>query len=178
LKRIEVVVEDLSSTSSDAIAIIPGTVLPGGVDLSDFVLSAAGITDVPTCAPGEMIKLPGGKLTTKQILYSPGIAWVDGSGREVPTLVSCYRVCLEAAEKSGFQTLDFPSVPTGTYKSQMFQVITMLWGVIISFQAQHAMPEKVRIVCQNEEAATLYRQVYNFYYPGQKSDRMQDAGWD
>lgn len=97
---------------------------------------------------------------------------------DVPTLVTQYTAQLQKAEAAEVDTLYFASIPMQASPSANFQYINMILRTIMNHLRTHEMPRHVCIICDREEAATFYRQVYNFYYPHTKADRMQDESWD
>ena len=87
-------------------------------------------------------------------------------------LASCYRSCLQLAEKHGIESVDFPSISTGVYGYPMALAATVALKAIMDFLAEHELPRQVRMVCHTEEAAQIYRQTWNLWYAENKADRL------
>ena len=49
---------------------------------------------------------------------------------------------------------------------------TVALKAIMDFLAENDLPERVRMVCHTEAAAEVYRQTWNLWYAGEKSERM------
>ena len=54
----------------------------------------------------------------------------------------------------------------------------MLYKVVCAFLREHEYPRRVVIGCLSEADATMYRQIYNFYIPNTKAERMNNGDWD
>ena len=97
---------------------------------------------------------------------------------DVLEIVARYENALAEAEAASLSALDFPAIELFEKPSKNFQYIHMIFEAIRSFQGAHALPEHVRVICPDRESVTMYKQVYNFYYPGTKAERMDDDAWD
>ena len=100
---------------------------------------------------------------------------LDGFPRTLPqaeALASCYRSCLLLAEAHGIRTLDFCSISTGVYGYPLPQAATVALRAIMGFLADHALPERVRMVCHSQRAAEVYRQTWNLWYAEDKDRRL------
>ena len=49
---------------------------------------------------------------------------------------------------------------------------------MLTFMDTHPYPEQIRIVCDSEETARLYKVIYNFWFAEEKAERMDDDSWD
>lgn len=94
-----------------------------------------------------------------------------GAG-EAALLASCYRSCLLLAEAHSIRTLDFCSISTGVYGYPLPLAATVALRAIMDFLADHALPERVRMVCHSEQAAEVYRRTWNLWYAEGKDQRM------
>lgn len=54
-------------------------------------------------------------LQAKHIIHTVGPIWIDGQHKELETLHSCYRSCLELADELKAESIAFPLISTGTY---------------------------------------------------------------
>ena len=66
-----------------------------------------------------------------------------------------------------------PSIPTGVYDSQLFQVATIVLRELDALLKSCPALKKVRIVCQDEASVKGYMQAYNFWFAVEKGDRMK-----
>ena len=49
---------------------------------------------------------------------------------------------------------------------------------IFDFLKEHTFPKNVEIITDCDEASTMYKVVYNFWFAQEKSARMEDDSWD
>ena len=68
--------------------------------------------------------------------------------------------------------MDFPSISTGVYGYPLAQAACVALKAIMDFLAEHELPRRVRMVCHTEGTAKVYRQTYNMWYAGDKSERL------
>lgn len=101
-----------------------------------------------------------------------GPVWQGGEQGEAALLASCYRSCLLLAEAHSIRTLDFCSISTGVYGYPLPLAATVALRAIMDFLADHALPERVRMVCHSEQAAEVYRRTWNLWYAEGKDQRM------
>lgn len=99
---------------------------------------------------------------------------VDELTGRVPELAEHWRSLLDSCGDS----LELPCLSPGEKNSSSFQVIGMLYRTVRTYQREHGRPETVRILCDCEDTARLYRQIYNFYVPTTRAERMPDPDWD
>ena len=96
----------------------------------------------------------------------------------VLVLAENYKKLLQQALEVQQEVLQVPAMTLFEKPSKNFQYINMIYKTIVDHQQAETYPQIVEILCQDEATATMYKQVYNFYYPASKADRMEDAGWD
>ena len=72
----------------------------------------------------------------------------------------------------------FKSVVPSKTQSENFSVIGDMMRVMLTFMDEHSYPQRIRIVCDNDETARLYKVIYNFWFAEEKSERMDDDSWD
>lgn len=85
---------------------------------------------------------------------------------------------LSEAEAAGIRTVCMQSIPMAEEASDNFAAIGWIEQAIKEFQAEHDLPEIVRIVCDSDETAMQYKVVYNMFYADSKAMRLQDDRWD
>jgi len=72
----------------------------------------------------------------------------------------------------------FQSVVPSEKQSDNFSIIGDIMRAMLTFMDTHTYPEKIRIVCDSEETARLYKVIYNFWFAEEKAERMDDDSWD
>lgn len=177
-QRFSILVGDIAQSDAEAIVNAANESLLGGSGVDGAIHRAAGpalLAECRTlggCKTGQAKLTKGYCLPARYVLHTPGPIWRGGGAGEADTLASCYRACLELAEAHSIRTLDFPSISTGVFGYPMAQAATVALRTIMDFLAEHALPERVRMVCHTEEAAAIYRQTYNLWFAGEKSQRL------
>lgn len=104
---------------------------------------------------------------------APAAEKIDDLAADVPAFAGRLREQLAAAG----DTLNLGCWELSERNSKSFQVIGMLYRVVREYQNEHGSPDVV-IHCDIEKTARMYRQVYNFYIPKTKAERMEDPDWD
>lgn len=67
------------------------------------------------CPTGEVVVTGGHLLPFKNIFHTPGPVWKGGNRDEPDLLASCYRRCLEEADRLGLTSIGYCSISTGIY---------------------------------------------------------------
>src|SRR5262249_18950492 len=67
------------------------------------------------CETGSAVVTSAGNLPAKYVFHAVGPVYRDGKHHEPELLASCYKTCLELAEKHGAGKVRFPSISTGIY---------------------------------------------------------------
>ena len=93
--RFELVQGDITKQEVDAIVNAANTGLVGGGGVDGAIHRAGG--------------------PESHVIHTAGPRWHGGDRNEREQLASCYRSCLELAERHGLRTIAFPSISTGVY---------------------------------------------------------------
>lgn len=178
MNRFSILVGDITRSDAEAIVNAANTTLLGGSGVDGAIHRAAGpllLDECRTlhgCETGQAKLTAGYGLQAKYVLHTPGPIWRGGNCGEAALLASCYRSCLAIAAERGIRTVDFPSISTGVYGYPLPQAASVALRAIMDFLADHALPAQVRMVCHTEAAAQVYRQTWNLWYAGDKSERL------
>ena len=176
--NLSIVQGDITQFHADAIVNAANTSLLGGAGVDGAIHRVAGpglMAECKTlngCPTGEARITGGYDLPCRYVIHTPGPIWRGGGHGEAAQLASCYRSCLLLAEAHSFRTLDFCSISTGVYGYPLPLAATVALRAIMDFLADHALPERVRMVCHSEQAAEVYRRTWNLWYAEGKDQRM------
>ena len=69
-------------------------------------------------------------------------------------------------------------LPLQEKNSDNFQAMGNMERAIFDFLKEHTFPKNVEIITDCDEASTMYKVVYNFWFAQEKSARMEDDSWD
>ena len=178
MKRFDVIVGDITQSDAEAIVNAANETLLGGGGVDGAIHRAAGpelleeCRAIGGCPTGEARLTKGYRLRASYIIHTVGPVWHGGQQGEPALLAAAYRSCLELAAAHGITTVDFPSISTGVFGYPVMQAATVAERAILAFLEDHPEIRQVRMVCHTEEAARVYRQMYNFWFAATKADRL------
>jgi O-acetyl-ADP-ribose deacetylase (regulator of RNase III) len=125
LAELTLVQGDITRQRVDAIANAANQGLVGGGGVDGAIHRAGGPSIMAECdhirrerggcPTGTAVITTAGDLPAKAVIHTAGPRWRGGNRGEAELLASCYRNCLDLAERSGHRTIAFPSISTGIY---------------------------------------------------------------
>jgi O-acetyl-ADP-ribose deacetylase (regulator of RNase III) len=125
LAELTLVQGDITRQRVDAIANAANEGLVGGGGVDGAIHRAGGPSVMAECdrirrerggcPTGTAVVTTAGDLPAKVVIHTAGPRWRGGTRGEPELLASCYRSCLDQAEKGGYRTIAFPSISTGIY---------------------------------------------------------------
>jgi O-acetyl-ADP-ribose deacetylase (regulator of RNase III) len=124
-KFLKLKIGDITREPADAIVNAANSALAGGGGVDGAIHRAGGPSimreldqiraQTGGCPTGNAVVTAAGLLHARFIFHAVGPVYRDGKHREPDLLASCYRTCLQLAEKQGVITIAFPSISTGAY---------------------------------------------------------------
>ena len=90
----------------------------------------------------------------------------------VRTLERCLKEAIVLADGLGVSELSFLALRVDTYDSRLFALMTVFFRVLMQERGKHPCLERIRFFCPQKDDAQWIARVYNFYYPADKSERM------
>ncbi|MFT4415039.1 macro domain-containing protein [Fredinandcohnia humi] len=163
---LEIVRNDLTKMSVDAIVNAANTELKMGGGVCGAIFRAAGATELQEaceeiggCQVGQAVLTEAFRLPSKYIIHTSGPVWRGGSQKEGDLLRSSYQNSLELALNHKCKSIAFPLISTGIYgypKEEAFQIAV---STISSFLLQHDM--LVYLVVFDKASFGLSQKLFN-----------------
>jgi len=164
MKRIEVMLNDITKVEVDAIVNAANNSLLGGGGVDGAIHRAAGpqlleeCRKLGGCPTGQAKITKGYNLPAEYVIHTVGPIWKGGNNNEDELLASCYRNSLKLAVEHGIKTIAFPSISTGAYGFPVKRAAKIAINEIKRFLESNNSIEKVYIVCFDAETLKAYQE--------------------
>jgi len=158
---IQVLQGDITRQAVDAIVNAANSSLLGGGGVDGAIHRAAGPGPVAECRllggckTGEAKATRGHNLPAKYVMHTVGPVWRGGDNDEDRLLASCYRKCLEVANRLKIRSIAFPAISTGIYGFPKQRAARIAVNEVQKYSGDI---EAVLFVCFDSETADIYRE--------------------
>src|SRR5574337_400356 len=119
-KMLRLLIGDITKIRVDAMVNAANSALAGGGGVDGAIHRAGGPSimrelggiraRIGRCATGSAVVTAAGNLPAKHVFHAVGPVYRDGKHSEPELLASCYRTCMELADRHGAAIVSFPSI--------------------------------------------------------------------
>ena len=165
MKRLEIVMADITTLDVDAIVNAANSSLLGGGGVDGAIHRAAGpelLEECRTlggCRPGDAKITRGYRLKARYVIHTVGPIYRDGKHGEAETLASCYRTCLALALERDLHSVAFPLISTGAYGYPVEEAMRIALREIMAFLEVHPLFGRVVVACFSRRDYDLYNRL-------------------
>jgi O-acetyl-ADP-ribose deacetylase len=167
--HIEVVLGDITTLQVDAIVNAANETLLGGGGVDGAIHRAAGpgllaecralpqVRPGVRCPTGDARITGGHRLPARYVIHTVGPIWEGGGGGKAESLASCYRTCLELAERHRLQSIAFPAISCGIYGYPPRRAAAIAVGLVS--QWKRSLPVRALLCAHDAAMAGHYRAI-------------------
>lgn len=165
MKRLEILLDDITHLKVDAIVNAANSSLLGGGGVDGAIHRAtvqfpAFLQQFRSGRPtGEAKITKGYRLPAAHVIHTVGPVYRDGGHHEPELLASCYRNSLRLAVENGLKTIAFPCISTGVYRYPKLEAARIAFREITRFLAVYPGFEQVIVVCFGPEDFNIYNRL-------------------
>lgn len=163
MRKMEIVLGDITKLKVDAIVNAANTSLLGGGGVDGAIHRAAGpelleeCRKIGGCPTGEARITKGYRLHAKYVIHTAGPIWRGGRNGEEELLQNCYRNSMKLAEQNGIKTIAFPSISTGAYGFPVERAVPIALRTVRESLEKARSLEKIVFVCFSKTDYDIYQ---------------------
>lgn len=170
MKRVQLVLGDITSLEVDVIVNAANNSLMGGSGVDGAIHRAGGPQILEECMAirkrqggcptGEAVITTGGNLKAKFVIHTVGPVWSGNDREEEERLLgNAYRNSLSLAVSNTVKTIAFPNISTGTYKFPKKRAAEIAIQEVRSFLAKDDSLLQVIFCCFDKENFDIYMEL-------------------
>jgi O-acetyl-ADP-ribose deacetylase (regulator of RNase III) len=164
LKRVEVVLADITKLEVDAIVNAANAALCGGGGVDGAIHRAAGpglleeCRRLGGCAPGGAKITGGHRLPARHVIHAVGPVWQGGAAGERQLLASSYRNALRLAHEHGLRSIAMPAISCGAYRFPVKEAAAITVRTLALELPAYPELDRVLLAFVEERTAKVFRQ--------------------
>ncbi len=169
-KKLRLLVGDITRIRVDAIVNAANSRLAGGGGVDGAVHRAGGPAimreldvirqSAGGCPTGSAVVTGAGALPAQYVFHAVGPVYRDGQHGEAEQLRSCYRTCLDLAERHGVRSISFPAISTGVYGYPLEEAAAVALETLSAVLAQEGCAVKeVFLVLFDQGTYSVHAQI-------------------
>lgn len=169
MKRVEILLGDITALDVDAIVNAANSSLLGGGGVDGAIHRAGGPQILEECRAirarqggcetGKAVITSAGQLQAKYVIHTVGPVWGDGNAGEDELLASCYRSSLELALTHNVRTIAFPNISTGVFRFPKGRAAEIATRTVRTFLQTDKSLKRLIFCCFDEENFRIYKSI-------------------
>lgn len=160
---IEIIKDDITTLSVDAIVNAANSALRGGGGVDGAIHRAAGpelmaeLKQVAGCPTGNAVRTRGYRLSARYVIHAVGPVWSGGARGEPALLAGAYENAFARAREAGdVRSIAFPAISTGIYGFPKPDAARIALAAMRAHESEY---ERIVACLFDEESAALYREI-------------------
>jgi len=159
---------DITKQDTDTIVNAANKRLTPGGGVSGAIHRAAGpnlwneCKKIGGCKTGEAKITKGYNLPASYVIHTVGPVY-SGSSDNPIKLASCYKECLNLAEKNNLKSISFPAISTGIYGYPIEEAAKIAFKTILNWLKQNQNIRLVRFVIYDSEDLDIHMKALEKY---------------
>jgi len=155
---------DITTLAVDAIVNAANQSLLGGGGVDGAIHRAAGpelleeCRGLGSCRTGEAKITKAYRLPCRWVIHTVGPVWHGGGHGEDEKLASCYRSCLDLADRHGIRSIAFPAISCGVYGFPLQRAAGIAVSEILHHPATMGM-QQIILACFDQQALAVYQEL-------------------
>lgn len=169
MKRVEVIMGDITALAVDAIVNAANSGLRGGGGVDGAIHRKGGPRIMEECdairnrqggcPTGEAVITTAGMLPAKYVIHTVGPVWQGGRVDEDRLLANAYTNSLRLAVEHDIHSLAFPNISTGVYGFPKGRAAQIATDTVREFLKRDTSLKRIIFCCFDEENYKIYTSI-------------------